>query len=107
MEESDHVPILIRLNGEEEVFKRPFRFLQAWTTDKRSFRVVKDAWEKRPYFGMEQFKTFSRLRSTARALRVWNREEFGIANIRIKELEERLRSTQVHDDNTGDLFNAN
>lgn len=55
-EESDHSPILLNTSGFEEDRNRPFRFIQAWTTDQRSVQIVHDAWRDRIYNGLEWFR---------------------------------------------------
>lgn len=37
LEESYHISLLISTNGEDKIYKRLFRFLQAWTIDISSF----------------------------------------------------------------------
>lgn len=106
METSDHLPIFIQTDGEEEVNNRPFRFLHAWTFDNSSFRVVKDTWEKGPLGGFESYKTICRLKTTLNALKLWNRNSFGFANTRICQLEEQLGMLQLHDDDNGDGTSA-
>lgn len=44
MKALDHILILIKMQGEEETQRRPFRFPQAWTTNCSNFRVIKEAW---------------------------------------------------------------
>lgn len=89
-EELDHAPILINTLRKEEKKCRPFRFLEAWTTDYSSFSVIKNAWNKEVYNGLEWFKFNQRLRGTTRALKKGNREHFGFANKRIEKLEVEL-----------------
>lgn len=40
----DHAPISLNTEGGSDAGLRRFRFEAFWATDKRSFRVVKEAW---------------------------------------------------------------
>lgn len=79
MEESDHAPILLRTVIERKTWRRPFRFLSAWTTESTSFDVVQRAWQLRVGGGMESHIIMRKLNSTTRALKRWNYNHFGIA----------------------------
>lgn len=88
MEASDHSPILIKTQGEKETFHRPFCFLQAWTMDYNSFKVVKEAWQRGEMHGLESQKLICKLKSISQALKEWNKNFFGFTHSKIKELEE-------------------
>lgn len=45
-EESDHIPLLLNTNEMEVVSRRPFRYIQAWSTDSTSVEVVEKAWQR-------------------------------------------------------------
>lgn len=85
---------------------RPFRFLQMWTSDSSSFKVVKNTWEKGPLFGVESFKTMCKLKTTSTAFKLWNRNSFGFVHHRIRQLEEQLSKIQIHDDDNRDGISA-
>ena len=95
MEESDHCPILIDSKDETKKFHRPFRFFQAWTTDTSRFYIVKKAWEEpRRMLGMECHKLVKSHMNTTKALKVWNRNHFGLAHNRIASFEKELNFLQ-------------
>lgn len=52
----DYVPILLEMDGRKTIGKRPFKFLEAWTSDKRSCEVVDVAWNQQIRGGMEAQK---------------------------------------------------
>lgn len=81
MEYSDHLPILLKTNGEEETYNRPFRLVQAWVIHISNFQVMKNAWETGPAHGMESYKTMCKLRATSTTLKVWNHIKFGITRL--------------------------
>lgn len=62
--------------GGSDAGLRPFRFEAFWATDKRSFRVVKEAW-KLGCRGSPGFILCDKIKKTRLALKFWNREEFG------------------------------
>lgn len=45
-EVSDHILILLDTAGSRRFSKRPFRYLEAWTSNERSWEVVKMAWDQ-------------------------------------------------------------
>lgn len=95
MKASNHLLILIKIEGKEETFHKPFHFLQAWTTDSSSFKVVKEAWTRDAMQDSESYK----LKNTTRALKEWNKKCFGFTHSKIKALEEKLRVAQRNGDN--------
>lgn len=74
-----------------------FRFLQAWTTDNQSHQIVQQAWKQETSQFLWSYKLDTSLRNTTRALQRWNRESFGYAHLKIKELEKELEITQQQD----------
>lgn len=86
--ESYHSSIILRIEKKKFLANRPFRFLEAWTSDDSSIPVVKIAWDGVTQYGMANHVIRKCLFSTSQAFNKWNNEVFGIAQIRIKELEE-------------------
>ncbi|KAF3443405.1 hypothetical protein FNV43_RR13087 [Rhamnella rubrinervis] len=84
----DHNPILLNTEGSEGMINRPFRYFKAWSLDKKCFRVVRKAWTRKAGIGMETHKTVRMLVPTSKALKKWNREHFGYADMKTKELEQ-------------------
>lgn len=74
--------------------RRPFRFIEAWTSDESRMDVVKEAWGSHVRGRMETHKVQRRLNVTAKAFRIWNRNYFGFAHKKIKMLERELELLQ-------------
>lgn len=103
IEESNHSLILLKPSGEMKKWKRSFRFLNAWSTNGTSFNVVQRAWQQRVKGGMKSHITMRELNSTTRALKSWNKNHFGLAKRKIKNLEQDLKHLEAQD--LGDLVN--
>lgn len=101
LEESDHVPILLQTVGENEIYRRTFRFLRAWTTDGSSHELVKGAWNQATYSNREYARINQRLTITARAFKRWNATHFGYTHTRMKELEATLKEMEQVEDEQG------
>lgn len=94
MEELDHCPISILSNKRAVKGTRPFRFLHAWTTDDSSIQVINEAWNLNSRGRMHNHRLMQSLNATTKALRKWNREIFGFAQFKIKDLEGELETLQ-------------
>lgn len=88
----DHIPILLNTHPSATRVRRPFRFLKAWSEDSSYFPVVQHAWSQKTKWGMESYKLGRRRHNTAKALSAWNKNHFGLTHVRIRYLEEELRS---------------
>lgn len=96
-EASDHCPILLQTALKENKNNRPFRFLQAWTTDNSSKELIFKAWNEDTRGGMHWHRLNRSLKLTTSRLKKWNRDVFGNANIKIRELESELEYLQFQD----------
>ena len=80
----DHLPIILISKGEQRQFKRPFKFVEAWTIDETSSFVVEKVW-KESLNGTPMFEVYKKIKETKNEFRKWNREWFG--NIQTKIIE--------------------
>lgn len=85
-----HCPFVLSLYEVTQQLNRLFHFIEAWTSDKSSFEVVEAVWKD----GMHWLQLRIILFNTLKPLKTWNRENFGFAQIKIKELEEKLNAAQ-------------
>ena len=81
---SDHLPIILFIEGEQKNLKRPFKFEEAWTHDKSSFFVVEKAWSKGQQ-GTLMYKVCRKIKETKEEFKRWNHEWFGNIQTRIRE----------------------
>lgn len=65
---SDHCPIFICTENREDRSNRPFKFLQAWTTNKQSHQIVHQAWSQETSQLCWSHKLNLSFRHTTRAL---------------------------------------
>lgn len=87
---SDHAPILLDTVG---AGPKPFRFESCWTREPKSLGVVEKAW-KEPVWGSASYRLIQKIKETARAFQVWNRDVFGNVQLFIKRLNDQLVSVQ-------------
>lgn len=80
---SDHCPILLDTDGAVKRTKRPFRFVEAWVSDRSSFKVVENAWHADWKDGMESHQLRMSLFNTSKALTKWNKDHFGFAHTKL------------------------
>nr|XP_048328537.1 uncharacterized protein LOC107422390 [Ziziphus jujuba var. spinosa] len=76
---SYHIPIQIKLSFDVSSKDRPFRFLEIWTKDITCRDVVETAWRSADTRDRPTSIRY-KLRSTAIALRQWNKNVFGDKN---------------------------
>ena len=90
---SDHSPILLDTHMEKDYGAWPLRFEAMWIKDSSSLEVVDDAWQCN-IEGSHNFRLAKKLQQVKWALKKWNKECFGYAKTRIKELEKRIADLQ-------------
>lgn len=91
MEISDHCP---QEGDKVKIIKRPFSFVQAWTTDESSVQVVNRAQNSDSKGGMLCRRIKRSLWITTKVLQNWNRQEFGYTHVCMKKLEAELKILQ-------------
>lgn len=92
----DHCPILILTKKKTYKDRRLFRFLQAWTTYLSCKQVVNEAWNIDGRGGMFGHRLSRSLLDTSWALRIWNKDVFGYAEVAIKNLERELENLHLN-----------
>lgn len=88
----DHLPIVLVPHPLIKNMKRPFHFIKAWSEDPSCFSIVQLAWYQETKRGMASHILGTRLNNTAKALSAWNRNHFGLAHRRIREIEYELKT---------------
>lgn len=99
---SDHAPFLIDTNPQHPFTIRLFQFQAIWTRDSRCGEVISKAWEK-DHLGSTCFNFYSKQFNTTSTLKIWNREVFGVCQIKINEFSVKLEEVQKRPANE---FNA-
>lgn len=64
---------------------KPFRFESFWSRDASSWAVIKHAWNQ-PQSGSSAHWLLRKIVATKSALRVWNKEHFGIIQTKIHDV---------------------
>lgn len=67
---------------------KPFRFMDAWLSHPKCLEITKEAWDNTPTFGWAGCKIVKKLQEVKRRLKIWNKQEFGGMNVKLKELQE-------------------
>lgn len=78
-EHSDHCPIIINTTGKDSRGKRPFFFLETWTTEKSCNQIVQAAWNMDIKRRLANHKMSHSLEFTTITLQKWNKEVLGFA----------------------------
>ena len=90
---SDHSPILLDINFEDEKITPPFRFKAMWTKHETSREVEDKDWQLQ-VGGSQGFKLARKQTNTKNEMKKWNKEHFGNLRERIKELEKKIEEVQ-------------
>ncbi|XP_026384035.1 uncharacterized protein LOC113279564 [Papaver somniferum] len=87
---SDHAPILLNTNPQNESLSKPFRFYEHWLTNSTCKEEIKKNWvcSKK---GTEAFKVTNKLRRVKNGLKIWRIKEYGDTDTKIKEVQEQLQ----------------
>ena len=75
---------------------RPFRFEVMWTKDESSVEVIERAWDINVE-GSQSFKLAKKIKRVGDELKSWNKNHFGYAKTRIKELEKLIEEARGRD----------
>ncbi|XP_027060834.1 uncharacterized protein [Coffea arabica] len=86
---SDHAPLKVSFSSRLDNGPRPFRFLNAWTSQPRLLEVIRGAWEPTTQ-GSPLRVLCSKLLATRRAIQHWNKLHFGNIGSAVNEAEDRL-----------------
>ncbi|XP_060670431.1 uncharacterized protein LOC107411957 [Ziziphus jujuba] len=83
---SDHLPLKLTMTQDHPTTPRPFRFLEVWTRDPSCESIIKEAWSSSSHNRSRTSLRF-KLSNTARALKRWNKDNFGFCHTKINDLE--------------------
>nr|XP_048324609.1 uncharacterized protein LOC107411957 [Ziziphus jujuba var. spinosa] len=83
---SDHLPLKLTMTQDHPTTPRPFRFLEVWTQDPSYESIIKEAWSSSSHNRSRTSLGF-KLSNTARALKRWNKDNFGFCHTKINGLE--------------------
>ena len=97
---SDHNPLLLELQMNEESHPHQFKFLKMWTLHEGCRDVVASCWNER-YVGCAMFVLSQKLKSLKSKLKSWNKEVFGNVHGLVKDAETHLLNIQNQIDTSG------
>eukprot|EP00253_Pinus_taeda_P035614 PITA_35614 len=95
---SDHKPIQLLLEDEEDLGPIPFRFSPLWIEKPGIFDTVKEAWDK-PIIGSPSYIWEQKLKATKHALKEWIKKPAPNPTNQRKEAVQRLHSMQMEMEN--------
>eukprot|EP00253_Pinus_taeda_P005951 PITA_05951 len=95
---SDHKPIQLLLEDEEDLGPIPFRFSPLWIEKPGFFDTVKEAWDK-PIIGSPSYIWEQKLKATKHALKEWIKKPAPNPTNQRKEAVQRLHSMQMEMEN--------
>lgn len=99
-QQSDHYPILLELQMNEESQPHQFKFLKMWTLHEECKNLVASSWRER-YVGCDMFVLSQKLKSLKSKLKTWNRCVFGNVHELVRNAEAHLHSIQNQIDTLG------
>nr|XP_048336943.1 uncharacterized protein LOC107411956 [Ziziphus jujuba var. spinosa] len=86
---SNHLPLKLTMTQDHPTTPRPFRFLEVWTRDPSCESIIKEAWSSSSHNRPRTSLGF-KLSNTTRALKRWNKDNFGFCHTKINDLEASL-----------------
>ena len=90
---SNHGAMLLTTHKETSFRMRPYRFEAIWLTHPRCEDTIKVAWEVEA-LGSDLFLFIQKIKRTKEALKVWNKDYFGILKQKKIVLEKELAEAQ-------------
>ncbi len=91
---SDHAPLLVDTNPNDDFCPRPFRFEAMWVRDPRCGGIIKEAWNS-IIKGSHPYVLCRKQSLIAKALKKWNKNVFDHCQNRIKELTSSIEAVQA------------
>jgi hypothetical protein len=95
---SDHKPILLHIEEEEDLGPLPFRFSPTWIEREGFFETVKKAWDK-AYTGSSSYIWEQKMKATKQALKEWIKTPASTPFNARKEAVANLEATQAEMEN--------
>ncbi|KAH0712342.1 hypothetical protein KY289_008301 [Solanum tuberosum] len=87
---SDHAPLHMICNSEEEILVKPFRFLNFWRHHKNFKKIVEENW-KIDFVGNPFIEFQAKMKKVKRALAGWSKEVFGNFFQQIATIEDVIK----------------
>ncbi|KAH0761343.1 hypothetical protein KY290_017416 [Solanum tuberosum] len=91
---SDHAPLHVVCNSEEEINIKPFKFLNFWSKHPNFTKVVEDNW-KIDFMGSPFVEFQVKMKKVKGALAKWSKETFGNIFQQIATLEDAIRVKEI------------
>jgi hypothetical protein len=91
---SDHKPILLQLDEEEDLGPIPFKFIPQWIEQEGFMEVVTKAWST-PVIGSPSFVWEQKLKATKSALKEWVKSPSNPYSAKRKEVVQQLADFQM------------
>ncbi|POO02678.1 hypothetical protein TorRG33x02_016640 [Trema orientale] len=79
---------------ERERYRPPFHFLDAWTRDFTCKLVIEEAW-RIAVRGFRSFQLVVKMNNTKKALKKWNKENFGFCQDKLRILNDLFLEVQT------------
>lgn len=91
---SDHIPLLLKTDGDAFSHPKPFRFEAMWITDPSCEKVVHDNWTI-SIRGSPPFRVCKWIKAVKVALKEWNKSHFGLIQTRIHTFTHSIATIQA------------
>ncbi|XP_019166530.1 PREDICTED: uncharacterized protein LOC109162265 [Ipomoea nil] len=90
---SDHSPLIMSVEPQVRMSRRPFSFLNSWGEHEQFLGIVREAWQERVN-GNEMYTFMTKLKRVKEVLKKWNWETFGNIFKKVEELEGKMRELE-------------
>lgn len=91
---SDHCPIMIS-DSSQNWGAKPFRFVDAWLSNKNCLRVAREGWERLNVSGLAGWKIVKKMKAMKESLKEWSKQEFGNPIIKLQNKEKDLHQLDL------------
>ncbi|KAL8456445.1 hypothetical protein ACS0TY_034597 [Phlomoides rotata] len=92
---SDHHPMVLHCAKDSSSRPRPFKFQSAWTIDSRFRELVRLSWNHNSRPPDPISRIMQKLKRLKGALRIWNRQVFGLINKKIADANQAILAVQA------------
>ncbi|XP_019166699.1 PREDICTED: uncharacterized protein LOC109162453 [Ipomoea nil] len=90
---SDHSPMVVNMEAQIKMGRKPFIFLNVWSDHEQFMAVVKGVWSQEIQ-GNAMFRLKTKLKNLRMELKKWNWETFGNIFEKVKEQEEKMETVE-------------
>ncbi|WMV21122.1 hypothetical protein MTR67_014507 [Solanum verrucosum] len=91
---SDHAPLHMTSSSREDVFIKPFRFLNFWSKHKHFKQVVADNWSV-DFVGNPFIEFHAKMKRVKKALSMWSKSAYGNVFQQIATIEDMIRVKEI------------